>query len=147
MITVARPTTIQSKNTQRPKSQPITEVDAFISAYASGATEPRDLFFAPIAAVQNLMAKESKKIGDYEVVEVNEAFAVQAIADLRGLEMDEDRVNLNGGAVALGHPIGASGARILITLLGAMEHRGAHTGLATLCLGGGNAVALSVEKA
>ena len=117
-----------------------------ISSYASGATEPRDLFFAPIAAVEQLMARQGTSIGDYEVVEVNEAFAVQAVADIRGLGMDEDRVNVNGGAVALGHPIGASGTRILVTLLGAMEHRGASTGLATLCLGGGNAVALSVEK-
>ena len=123
------------------------EVDAVISAYASGATEPRDLLFAPIAAVEKLMAKEHKAIGDYELAEVNEAFAVQAIADLRALEMDEEVVNVHGGAVALGHPIGASGTRILITLLSAMEHRGASTGLATLCLGGGNAVALAVEKA
>lgn len=123
------------------------EIDAVISAYAVGATEPQDLFFAPIDAVNKLMAKEGKAIGDYGVVEVNEAFAVQAIADMRALGMDEERVNVNGGAVALGHPIGASGTRILVTLLAAMEHQGAGTGLATLCLGGGNAVALSVEKA
>jgi acetyl-CoA C-acetyltransferase len=122
------------------------EIDAVISAYATGATEPRDLFFAPIAAVRSLMAKEGKAIADYELIEVNEAFAVQALADMRALEMDEERVNVNGGAVALGHPIGASGARILVTLLNAMRHRGAGTGLATLCLGGGNAVALSVER-
>ena len=122
------------------------EVEARISAYASGATEPADLFFAPIDAVRKLMRKEDKSIGDYDLVEVNEAFAVQAIADMRALEMDEERVNVHGGAVALGHPIGASGTRILVTLLNAMEHRGAETGLATLCLGGGNAVALSVEK-
>jgi acetyl-CoA C-acetyltransferase len=122
------------------------EIDAVISAYATGATEPRDLFFAPIAAVRNLMAKEGKAIADYELIEVNEAFAVQALADMRALEMDEERVNVNGGAVALGHPIGASGARILVTLLNAMRDRGAGTGLATLCLGGGNAVALSVER-
>ncbi len=122
-------------------------VDAVISAYASSATEPRDLFFAPISAVQGLMAKEGKAIGDYELFEVNEAFAVQAIADMRALGMDEELVNVNGGAVALGHPIGASGARVLVTLLNAMEHRGAATGLATLCLGGGSAVAMSVEKA
>jgi acetyl-CoA C-acetyltransferase len=122
------------------------EIDAVISAYASAATEPRDLFFAPISAVEGLMAKEGKSIGDYGLVEVNEAFAVQAIADMRALGMDEERVNVNGGAVALGHPIGASGTRILVTLLHAMEQRGATTGLATLCLGGGNAVALSVEK-
>ncbi|MEX2467562.1 MAG: acetyl-CoA C-acyltransferase [Gemmatimonadota bacterium] len=123
------------------------EYDAVISAYASGAMEPRDLFFAPVDAVQKLMAKEGKAIGDYGLFEVNEAFAVQAIADMRELGMDEDRVNVNGGAVALGHPIGASGTRVLITLLNAMEQQGAATGLATLCLGGGNAVALSVEKA
>lgn len=121
-------------------------IEAVISAYAVGATEPKDLFFAPIDAVQKLMAKEKKAIGDYEVIEVNEAFAVQAIADMRALGMDEARVNVNGGAVALGHPIGASGARVLVTLLGAMEQGGAGTGLATLCLGGGNAVALSVER-
>jgi acetyl-CoA C-acetyltransferase len=123
------------------------EYDAVISAYASGATEPQDLFFAPVDAVNKLMAKEGKKIGDYGLFEVNEAFAVQAIADMRALGMDEERVNVNGGAVALGHPIGASGTRVLITLLNAMEQKNAETGLATLCLGGGNAVALSVEKA
>jgi acetyl-CoA C-acetyltransferase len=92
------------------------------------------------------MAKEGKAIGDYGLFEVNEAFAVQAIADMRALGMAEERVNVNGGAVALGHPIGASGARVLVTLLNAMEQRGAASGLATLCLGGGNAVALSVER-
>jgi acetyl-CoA C-acetyltransferase len=121
-------------------------IAAVIKAYASGATEPKDLFFAPIDAVQKLMAREGKTIGDYELFEVNEAFAVQAIADMRALGMDEERVNVNGGAVALGHPIGASGTRVLVTLLAAMEQRGAATGLATLCLGGGNAVALSVER-
>ncbi len=122
------------------------EIDAVISGYATGATEPKDLFFAPIAAVRNLMAKDGKSIGDYGVFEVNEPFAVQAIADMRALEMDEERVNVNGGAVALGHPIGASGTRILVTLLRAMEQQGEGAGLATLCLGGGNAVALSVER-
>jgi acetyl-CoA C-acetyltransferase len=122
------------------------EIDAYVSAYASAATDPRDLFFAPIDAVKRLMCKEGTKISDYELFEVNEAFAVQAIADMRGLEMDEDRVNVNGGAVALGHPIGASGARVLVTLLNAMEQRGAKKGMATLCLGGGSAVAISVEK-
>jgi len=121
-------------------------VDAVITAYAVGATEPRDLFFAPIQAVERLMAAEGKSISDYDLVEMNEAFAVQAIADMRALGVDEERLNVNGGAVALGHPIGASGTRILITLLNAMEQRDATTGLATLCLGGGNAVALSVER-
>ena len=118
---------------------------ARITAYATGGGEPKDLFFAPIVAVQNLMKKAGTKIGDYDLIEANEAFAVQSLADGRALGWDWDRVNVNGGAIALGHPIGASGARLLTTLLYAMKDRGRRTGLATLCLGGGNAVALSVE--
>lgn len=121
-------------------------VEAVITAYAVGSTEPKDLFFAPINAMENLMEKEGKEVGDYGLVELNEAFAVQALADIKGLGLDPERVNVHGGAVALGHPIGASGARILITLLGAMGDRGVSTGVAGLCLGGGSAVALSVEK-
>ena len=121
-------------------------VRAEITAYAAAGADPQDLFFAPIAAVKKLMEKEHKSIGDYCLVELNEAFAVQALADMRALEMDPERVNVHGGAVALGHPIGASGARILVTLLGAMEDRDVETGLATLCLGGGNAVALSIRR-
>ena len=118
---------------------------AKVTAYATGGGEPKDLFFAPIFAVQNLMKKAGTSIGDYDLIEANEAFAVQALADGRALGWDWDRVNVNGGAIALGHPIGASGARVLTTLLHAMRDRGKATGLATLCLGGGNAVALSVE--
>jgi len=118
---------------------------ARVTAYAAGGGEPKDLFFAPIVAVQNLMAKARTKISDYDVIEANEAFAVQALADGRALGWDWDRVNVNGGAIALGHPIGASGARVLTTLLYALKDRKQTTGLATLCLGGGNAVALSVE--
>jgi acetyl-CoA C-acetyltransferase len=118
---------------------------ARVTAYATGGGEPQDLFFAPIVAVQNLMRKAGTDIGDYDLIEANEAFAVQALADGRALGWDWDRVNVNGGAIALGHPIGASGARVLTTLLYAMRDRGKRTGLATLCLGGGNAVALSVE--
>ncbi len=118
---------------------------ARVTAYATGGGDPRDLFFAPIAAVRNLMAKAGTTIGDYDLIEANEAFAVQALADGRALGWDWDRVNVNGGAVALGHPIGASGARVLTTLVHALRDRKKSTGLATLCLGGGNAVALSVE--
>ena len=118
---------------------------ARVTAYASAGGEPKDLFFAPIVAVQHLMAKARTTIGDYDLIEANEAFAVQAIADGRALGWDWDRVNVNGGAIALGHPIGASGARILTTLLFALKDHNQTTGLATLCLGGGNAVALSVE--
>jgi acetyl-CoA C-acetyltransferase len=118
---------------------------ARVTAYATGGGEPKDLFFAPIFAVQNLMQKAGTKIGDYDLIEANEAFAVQALADGRALGWDWDRVNVNGGAIALGHPIGASGARVLTTLLYALQEKKQRTGLATLCLGGGNAVALSVE--
>ena len=119
---------------------------ARITGYASGGGDPQDLFFAPIVAVQNLMRKTGATINDYDLIEANEAFASQALADGDGLGWDFARVNVNGGAIALGHPIGASGARVLVTLLHALEQQGKRTGLATLCLGGGNAVALSVEK-
>lgn len=123
------------------------EYSAVVTGYAAGGMDPHELFFAPVVAVQNLMEKEGKTVDDYGLVEMNEAFAVQALADMRQLGMDPGRVNVNGGAVALGHPIGASGTRILVTLLNAMKQRDVDTGLATLCLGGGNAVALSVERA
>jgi len=123
------------------------EILGRITGYATGATSPEDLFFAPIKAVRNLMAKTGKKIEDFDLIEANEAFASQALADGDELGWDWKRVNVNGGAIALGHPIGASGARVLTTLLYAMKDRGAKTGLATLCLGGGDAVALSVERA
>jgi acetyl-CoA C-acetyltransferase len=119
---------------------------ARIDAYATGAVEPRDLFFAPIYAVRNLLKLSGTSIGDYDLIEANEAFASQALADGRELGWDWDRVNVNGGAIALGHPIGASGARVLTTLLYALAQRGKRRGLATLCLGGGDAVALSVTR-
>jgi acetyl-CoA C-acetyltransferase len=122
------------------------EIMARITGYATGATEPQELFFAPILAVQNLMKQTGKQISDYDLIEANEAFASQSLADGAGLGWDWNRVNVNGGAIALGHPIGASGARVLTTLLYALKDRGARTGLATLCLGGGDAVALSVER-
>src|SRR5256714_276872 len=111
----------------------------------AGGGDPQDLFFAPIVAVRNLLAQAKTKISDYDLIEANEAFAVQALADGRALGWDWARVNVNGGAIALGHPIGASGARVLTTLLYALKDKQQTTGLATLCLGGGNAVALSVE--
>jgi acetyl-CoA C-acetyltransferase len=101
------------------------DIFARIGSYATGAVDPQELFFAPIKAVRNLMAKENRKIGDYDLIEANEAFASQALADGNELGWDWDRVNVNGGAIALGHPIGASGARVLTTLLYAMKNRGA----------------------
>jgi acetyl-CoA C-acetyltransferase len=123
------------------------KVLARIDAYATGATEPQDLFFAPVTAVRNLMKKDGSTIADYGLIEANEAFASQALADGDALGWDWTRVNVNGGAIALGHPIGASGARVLTTLLHAMADRGVDRGLATLCLGGGDAVAMSVSRA
>ena len=119
---------------------------ARVVAYATGGGSPKEIFFAPIDAVQKLMKKMGVTIGHFDLIEANEAFAAQALADGNALGWDWARVNVNGGAVALGHPIGASGARVLVTLLHALEQQNKKTGLATLCLGGGNAVALAVER-
>jgi acetyl-CoA C-acetyltransferase len=119
---------------------------AKVIAYATGGTAPELLFYAPVVAVEKLMEKMGVGIDHFDLIEANEAFSAQALADGQKLGWDWSRVNVHGGAVALGHPIGASGARVLVTLLAAMKDRGAKTGLATLCLGGGNAVALAVES-
>lgn len=121
-------------------------VRARVTGYAAGGMNPHELFFAPVVAVERLLERTASSIEDYDLVELNEAFAVQAIADIEALGLDPDRVNVRGGAVALGHPIGASGARILVTLLHALEDLDRETGLATLCLGGGNAVALAIRR-
>ena len=118
---------------------------ARITGYATGGTEPALLFYAPVVAVRKLMKQMNVDINHFDLIEANEAFAAQALVDGRELEWDWARCNVNGGAVALGHPIGCSGARVLTTLLYAMQDRGKKTGMATLCLGGGNAVALAVE--
>jgi len=120
---------------------------ARIVEYCSAGVEPKELFFAPIKTVQKLMKKMNVEIGHWDLIEANEAFSVQALADGKELGWDWDRVNVHGGAVALGHPIGASGARILTTLIYALKDRGLKKGMATLCLGGGNAVALAIELA
>jgi acetyl-CoA C-acetyltransferase len=119
---------------------------ARIMAAADGATEPKDLFYAPVIAVNKVMDKLGMKIDDFDLIEANEAFSAQALADGKELGWNWNKVNVHGGAVALGHPIGASGTRVLVTLLNALEDRGGRTGLATLCLGGGGAVALAVER-
>jgi acetyl-CoA C-acetyltransferase len=118
---------------------------ARIVDYAVGGTEPKWVMMAPVDAVGKLLKKTGMKIDDFDLIELNEAFSVQALGVMRELGIDPARANVNGGAVALGHPIGASGCRILVTLLHAMRARGAKKGLAALCLGGGNAVAMAVE--
>ena len=118
---------------------------ARVNGYAAGGVAPEMVFYAPVIAVRKLAEKLGRKTNEWDLIEANEAFAAQAIVDGRELDWDFSRVNVRGGAVALGHPIGASGARVLTTLLYAMRDRKVKSGLATLCLGGGNAVALSVE--
>lgn len=118
---------------------------ARITGYAQAAVKPLEIFTAPIFAVQRLWDKTGTTADDYDLIEVNEAFAAQTLADGQALALDWDKVNVNGGAIALGHPIGCSGTRILVTLIYALRHRGLKTGFATLCLGGGEAVAMSIE--
>jgi acetyl-CoA C-acetyltransferase len=119
---------------------------ARIVGQAVSGVEPRWVMMAPVDAVRKLLEKTGWKLPEVELVELNEAFAVQAVAVIQELGLDPARTNVNGGAVALGHPIGASGARILVTLLYEMARRDARRGIAALCLGGGNAVALAVER-
>ncbi len=120
---------------------------ARIVAQAVSGVEPKWVMMAPVEAVEKLLRKTGwDRERDVDLYELNEAFAVQAIAVIRELRLDPEKVNVNGGAVAIGHPIGASGARILVTLLYEMQRRDAHRGIAALCLGGGNAVALAVER-
>ena len=119
---------------------------ARITGYATGGMAPEWVMMAPEVSIQKAAAKQKKKPAEFDLHEINEAFSVAACALLRVLALDPKRVNVNGGAVALGHPIGASGARVLTTLLHAMRQRGAKTGMASLCLGGGNAVSMTVES-
>jgi len=119
---------------------------ARIVGQATSGLAPKYVLMTPVEAVRRLVKKIGWRLEDVDLVELNEAFAVQAVAVLRDLGLDANRVNVNGGAVALGHPIGASGARVLTTLLYAMQARNAKRGIATLCLGGGNGVALAVER-
>jgi len=121
-------------------------VIARIVGQAVSGVEPKWVMMAPVEAVRALLKKLTWKIEDVDLWELNEAFAVQALAVMEQLGLDPAKTNVNGGAVALGHPIGASGARILVTLLYEMARRSAHRGVAALCLGGGNAVALAVER-
>lgn len=119
---------------------------ARVVAYAQAGIDPKHIFWAPIDAIRKLMEKANWKLSDVDLFEINEAFASQILADGKELGLDWSRVNVNGGAVALGHPIGASGARILVTLMYALKDRGLKRGVASLCLGGGEAVAMAVES-
>lgn len=117
-----------------------------ISHFTSG-TDPKDLFIAPVAAVQGALNKAGMAADDIDLFEINEAFASQMVACLNELNLDRSKVNIYGGGISLGHPIGASGARVLVTLMHALKRTGKKTGVASLCLGGGNAVAMVIEAA
>jgi acetyl-CoA C-acetyltransferase len=119
---------------------------ARIVAYATSGVAPKDIFLAPVPAVKAVLEKARLSLADIDLFELNEAFAAQMLACGKELGLDEAKVNVNGGAVALGHPIGASGARVLATLVHALHKRGLKRGLAALCLGGGNAVTMVVER-
>ncbi len=119
---------------------------ARIVAYATSGTQPSDLFLAPVAAIGKVLKSSGLNLDDIGLIEINEAFAVQMLACMKRLELSAERLNVNGGAIALGHPIGASGARVLTTLIHALRRRDQQLGLASLCLGGGNAVAMIVER-
>lgn len=119
---------------------------AKIIAYASGGVDPRVMGMGPLPAIERALEKAELKLADIDLFELNEAFAAQSLAVVRQLGIDESRVNVNGGAIALGHPIGASGARVLVTLLYEMRRRNVRRGLAALCIGGGQGIAMIVER-
>ena len=118
---------------------------AKLVSWGQGGVDPKIMGVGPVPATRQALKKAGLTIEDMDLVEANEAFAAQSVAVARELGFDMSKVNVNGGAIALGHPVGASGARILVTLLYAMKHRGAHKGLATLCIGGGMGCATIVE--
>ncbi len=138
----ASATVVASESRARALGLPVL---ARITGYAAAAITPKYIFACPPRAVNKLLQRTGMKMSDFDVIEVNEAFSAQVLANGKELDWDWDRVNPNGGAVALGHPIGASGARVLTTLIYELRRRGGGRGLATLCLGGGGAVAMSVE--
>ena len=117
-----------------------------LASHTSG-TEPKDLFIAPVEAIKGALDKAGLTADDIDLFEINEAFAAQMVACLKELKLDEAKVNIYGGGISLGHPIGASGARVLVTLMHALRRTSGKRGVASLCLGGGNAVAMVIEAA
>ena len=119
---------------------------ARVVGWASAGVDPRIMGIGPVPAMRKLFARTRLSLAEFDLVELNEAFAAQVLAVLRDEPIDRDKLNVNGGAIALGHPIGCSGARILVTLLHEMQRRGARRGLATLCVSGGMGMAMAVES-
>ena len=120
---------------------------AIVRGHVTHAQEPRWFTTAPVGAIRKLLGQLEWRVQDVDLWEINEAFAVVPMAAMRELAIPHERVNVHGGACALGHPIGASGARILVTLIGALRNRGLRRGIASLCIGGGEATALAIELA
>jgi acetyl-CoA C-acetyltransferase len=128
-------------------SRPANALPPFrIVAHATSGVAPKEIFIAPVTAIEKVLAKAKLSLADIDLVEMNEAFAAQCLACMRPLGLDAEKTNIAGGSIALGHPIGASGARVLVTLMYALARTGGKRGLASLCLGGGNAVAMIVER-
>ena len=127
------------------KAKGLAEPMARILGTTTNGVEPSMVMYAPKGAIERLLANLGWKIGDVDLFEINEAFSAQVVVLLKELKLDREKVNVHGGAVALGHPIGATGARILTTLVYALKHRGLQRGIASLCLGGGDAVAMAIE--
>ena len=123
-----------------------SQFKARIVATATSGVAPKELFIAPVTAIEMVLKKARMTLSDIDLVELNEAFAAQCLACMRPLGLSAEKTNVAGGAIALGHPIGASGARVLVTLLHALVHNNKQRGLAALCLGGGNAVAIIIER-
>lgn len=135
-------TLMSSKKAKQLGVKPLAKV----VSYASGGVDPKIMGIGPVIASKRALSKAGLSVGDLDIIEANEAFAAQSIAVMRELNLDLEKVNVNGGAIALGHPVGASGARILVTLLHEMAKRNSRYGLATLCIGGGMGTAIVVEK-
>jgi len=133
---------MSAEKAKRLKIKPL----AIISGYATAHTDPKWYTLAPVRSTKALLKKTGLKAGDFDLIEENEAFAAQTIAVIKELKLDPQKVNVNGGALALGHPIGASGARILVTLVHALKKRKKRLGLATICLGGGGSVSMAVKR-
>ena len=119
---------------------------AWLGASATAGVPPRTMGIGPVPAVKKLLARTGRTLADFDLVELNEAFAAQMLACLHDLPIERDRLNVNGGAIALGHPIGATGARIVVTLVHELARRGGTRGLATLCMSGGMGMAMELER-
>ena len=119
---------------------------ARILDYNTKGIEPKKIFWAPKLGIESILAKNNLTVKDIDLFEINEAFSAQVLANIKGLEIPEEKLNIAGGGVALGHPIGASGARVLTTLIHQLHRTGGHKGICSLCLGGGNAVTMLIER-